>query len=249
MPRVNRLKRYGRRSARKMARRARGVRQRSMYQSQLFTETFKVNTIAAPSPSVPGVMADGSIRIQPGTQFTVGKFQFRMSDIPQVQNYANLYNLYKVLKIQAIIIPKFTNADPNSAQYNIGIPTAAWENARIVYSINDDTNDLAVPLSELDVLEDNGAKIRALTRPLKINFRPKVVVDGTDPATNLGVAIMPKFRSWVGFGADDQAYDPSRAPYHVGVDWCVSCDNTSTNEFLDVADVYFKVSFVCKDPR
>lgn len=212
-----------------------------------------MNTVALPGPTVPGVMADGSIRIQPGTQFTVGKFQFRMSDIPQVQNYANLYNLYKVLKIQAIIIPKFSNADPNSAQYNNsvggGAPIAAWENARIVYAINDDTNDISVPLSELDVLEDNGAKIRALTRPLKITFRPKAVVDSTDPTNNGLVAVQPKYRPWLGFGADDQAYNPSRAPYHVGVDWCLSCDNTSTTEFLDVADVYFKVSFVCKDPR
>lgn len=220
-----------------------------MYQSQLFTETFKVNTVALPGPTVPGVMADGSIRILPGTQFTVGKFQFRMSDIPQVQNYANLYNLYKILKIQAIIVPKFTNADPNSATYNNGLPIASWENARIVYSINDDTNDISTPISELDVLEDNGAKIRALTKPLKITFRPKAVIDGTDPATNLAAVVQPKYRSWLGFGPDDQSYGPSRAPYHVGVDWCLSCDNTSTTEFLDVADVYFKVSFVCKDPR
>lgn len=230
-------------------RRKRRVMRKAMYQSQLFTETFKVNTVALPGPTVPGVMADGSIRIQPATQFTVGKFQFRMTDIPQIQNYANLYNLYKVLKIQAIVIPKFSNADPNSATYNNAQPIAAWENARFVYSINDDVNDLSTPLTELDVLEDNGSKIRALTRPIKINFRPKVVVDGTDPATTNFVAIQPKYRPWIGFGPDDNAFTPARAPYHVGVDWCLSCDNTSTTEFLDVADVYFKVTFVCKDPR
>lgn len=157
--------------------------------------------------------------------------------------------MYKVLKVQAIVIPKFSNADPNSAQYNNTLPIASWENVRMVYAINDDTNDLATPTSELDVLEDNGAKIRSLTRPTKITFRPKVVVDPTDPATTLGVATMNKYRPWIGFGPDDNAFSPSRAPYHVGVDWCVSCDNTSTTEFLDVADVYFKVTFVCKDPR
>lgn len=142
------------------------------------------------------------------------------------------------MKIQAIVIPKFSNADPNSATYNQIVPAAAWENARIVYAINDDTNDTSVPTSELDVLEDNGCKIRALTRPLKINFRPKVVIDGTDPAVGGNAILQPKYRPWLGFGPDDDNFQPNRAPYHVGVDWCISCDNTSTTEFLDVADVY-----------
>lgn len=88
------------------------------------------------------------------------------------------------------------------------------------------------------MLEDNGCKIRALTRPLKINFRPKVVIDGTDPATASNAIFQPKYRAWLGFGADDDHFDATRAPYHVGVDWCLSVDNTSTTEFLDVADVY-----------
>lgn len=80
--------RYPRRARkfRRGLRRIRKVIRRAQYQSQVFTETFKANTVALPGPTIPGVMADGSIRIQPGTQFTVGKFQFRMSDIPQVQN-------------------------------------------------------------------------------------------------------------------------------------------------------------------
>lgn len=226
----------------------RNIRRRAMYQSQVFTETFKVNTFAQP-PTTPGVLSDGVIRIQPGTQFTAGKFQVKMIDIPQVQNYANLYQFYKILKVQAIIIPKFSNADPNSAQYNVTLPIATWENCRITYAVNDSTNDLATPTSELDVLEDNGCKIRALTRPIKINFRPKVVLDGTDPTNNGLIAVQNKYRPWIGFGADDGDFSASEAPYHVGVDWVVSCDNTSTTEFLDVADVYYKVTFVCKDPR
>lgn len=43
-------------------RKGRNIRRKAMYQSQLFTETFKVNTFAQP-PTTPGVMSDGSIRI------------------------------------------------------------------------------------------------------------------------------------------------------------------------------------------
>lgn len=244
-PRGRRLR--GRRYRRR-ARLGRNIRRKAMYQSQVFTETFKANTFATP-PTAPGIMSDGVIRIQPGTQFTAGKFQVKMIDIPQVQNYANLYQFYKILKVQAIVIPKFTNADPNSAQYNNSLPIASWENARFVYAINDSTNDLAVPTSELDVLEDNGCKIRALTRPLKINFRPKAVLDPADPTTNALIPTQSKYRPWIGFGQDDGDFQAGEAPYHVGVDWVLSCDNTSTTEFLDVADVYFKITFVCKDPR
>lgn len=87
------------------------------------------------------------------------------------------------------------------------------------------------------MLEDNGVKIRALTRPMKIVFRPKAALDGTDPTTNGLIPSQPKYRQWLGFGPDDGAMTPTDAPYHVGVNWVVSCDNTSTTEFLDVADV------------
>lgn len=234
---------------RRAGRKGRNIRARAMYQSQLFTETFKCNTVAIPGPTNPGVGADGVISIPAGSQFTLGKFMVRMTDVPQIQNYANLYQFYKILKVQYILIPKFSNADPNSATYNQSLPLAAWENARITYAINDSTNDLATPTSELAVLQDNGAKVKALTRPLKINFRPKAALDPTDPTTNNLIPVQPKYRPWLGFGAQDGNFQPAEAPYHIGVDWCVSCDNTATTGFLDIADVYCKVTFVCKDPR
>lgn len=80
-------------------------------------------------------------------------------------------------------------------------------------------------------------KIRALTRPMKIVFRPKAALDPADPTTNALIPSQTKYRPWLGFGPDDGAITPSDAPYHVGVNWVVSCDNTSTTEFLDVADV------------
>lgn len=87
------------------------------------------------------------------------------------------------------------------------------------------------------MLEDNGVKIRQLTRPLKITFRPKAAVDGTDAAAGTTTVIQPKYRPWLGFGPDDGNLQPTDVPYHVGVNWVLSCDNTSTTEFLDVADV------------
>jgi len=95
------MPRMTRRASRRPLRRRRAVRrrygyrirQRAMYQSQVFTETFKCNTVAIPGPTCPGVLTDGVIRIQAGTQWTLGKFMVKMSDVPQIQNYANLYQM------------------------------------------------------------------------------------------------------------------------------------------------------------
>lgn len=252
MPRMRARRRYARPSLaqrlRNRRRRARGIRQKSMYQSQLFTETFKCNTQALPPTNI-GVGADGVIKVAGGTQFTPGKFMVKITDIPQIQNYANLQQFYKILKVTQIIVPKFNVSDPNVGQYNQANSVAAWEVPRMAYAINDSTNDLATPTSELDVLEDNGVRIKRMTNPFKITFRPKAALDSTDPTTSQLVPSQPKYRPWLGFGPDDGAITPADAPYHVGVDWVISCDNTATSEFLDVADVYCKVSFVCKDPR
>lgn len=78
-----------------------------------------------------------------------------------------------------IIVPKFTEVDPNQAA--AGTPTGVVEAPRIVYAINDSTNDLLAPSTELSVLADNGAKIRKLTRPLKIKCVPKPALDAVNP--------------------------------------------------------------------
>lgn len=209
------------------------------YQSQVFTETYKANSTSI------GVDASGVIGIVGGNQGIAGKFFVSMKDIPQYQQYQSLYNMFKITRVVAIIVPKWNSGDMNTAQYNLANSAPAWEVPRMAYAINDNTNDLLAPTSELEVLEDNGAKIRRLTDPFKIKFHPRVAIDGVNPAnTSQGVAIQYPRKPWVGFDGIGTTL------LHTGVDWYISCDNTATSaNFLDVADVYFKVSFVCKDPR
>lgn len=214
-------------------------RRMGTYQSQVFTETYKANATSY------GVDASGVIGLTGPAQGVAGKFLVSMKDIPQYQQYQNLYNMFKITKVTAIIIPKWNSGDPNTAQYNLLNSTPAWECPRMAYAINDNVNDLTPPTTELEVLEDNGAKIRRLTSPFKIRFSPRVAVDGVNPAnTTQGVAIQYPRKPWIGFDGIGTTL------LHTGVDWYVSCDNTaSPDNFLDVADVYFKVSFICKDPR
>lgn len=230
-------------------RRAVRIARMPRYQSQFFTETFKCNTTGA-SPTSTGVNTNGEILVPMPAQTLGGKFAFKMTDLPQYNSYADLYQQYKVTKVQAIIIPKWSANDPNQAAANNGAAPGtvpSYERARIAYAINDDVNDLHAPTTELEVLEDNGCKIRAIDRsPIKITFRPKPAIGMTDPTTNNLVPTQPKYRDWLGFG--DKGV-PADAPVHIGVDWFISAASTAGVGFLSVADVYFKVTFCCKDPR
>lgn len=91
------------------AKKGRAVRRKAMYQSQVFTETFKANATSS------GITSDGQIQVPMPAQSIGGKLMVKITDVPQVQQYSALYNFYKILKVQAIVIPKWSNADPNVA--------------------------------------------------------------------------------------------------------------------------------------
>lgn len=94
----------------------------------------------------------------------------------------------------------------------------AVQTPRIVYSINDDPNDSANPTNELDVLVDNGCRIKMLARPMKIVFRPKVQLGQIGPGGST-VYTQARHRQWL------PTMDPNaQNAEHFGVDWCVSID-------------------------
>lgn len=219
---------------------ARKVFRKAVSQSQVFTETCKaVGT---------GLTSDGRIQIIGGTSFTAGKFSFSLNNLDSttLSAYSALYQMYKILKVTAIIIPKWNSVDQNTAQLATGAAQPLTEAPRIAYAINDSTNDLLPPTTELDVLQDNGAKLRMLTKPLKIKFRPRAALDAINPLnTAHNVAYQFNMQPWIGFDGDGTVIP------HVGVDWVVSQTNTypTPSDFSNVADVYYKVTFMCKDPR
>lgn len=219
---------------RKVARRGRARRmiskvlRKAVNQSQVFTETVKAQS----NPSY-GISANGTIDIQSGTQFTPGKFsvQMNMLDANTFAAYRNLYQSYKILKASVIIVPKFTETDPNMAA-GLAPTTGVVEAPRITYAVNNSTNDLLAPVNELDVLADNGCKIRKLTRPLKIKFNPVAAIDGINPQNPThNVALQYDMKPWIGFDGDGSIIP------HVGVDFVVSQGNTLTAGFSSVADV------------
>lgn len=217
------------------------VRRKALNQSQVFTETF-----IPPALTMPGVDADGYITLTNPALQQLGKFQVNIGAIPQIAQYSQLYTQYKILKAQVILMPSWGAEDFNMAEVSQSGGRAATETARIVYAINDDAADTLPPGTEMQVLEDNGCKIRQLTNPLKISFRPKPVLTMSNPFTGGASAVQPKYSSWLAFDGDGKNIN------HVGVDWCITKYSSFPGPdpaFVHLAQVYVKLTFVCKDPR
>lgn len=213
----------------------------------IFTETC-----AASGPEGFGLTPAGIIQVQGGTLGSGGKFTIQMNNLPtdQVSAYQKLQHNYRILKVQAIIMPKWNSFDLSAAQQNNSVPVGNFEAPRITYAINDSTGTSSlVPVSELSVLPSNGCKIRKLTTPVKINFRPKACIDGLNgsggivPGTQ-AVQFQRKYNPFISFDGAGV-----NVP-HVGVDWWVSSgNNADLTDTLNVAQVYQKITFQLSDPR
>lgn len=108
--------------------------------------------------------------------------------LPQAAQYQALYNQYRINWVRYLIIPQWDSYDPNNA--------AVTSMPRIAYSIQDTAFEIAVPpASETDIMTDNGCKIRALDKPLKISHIP---VPSLGMANALGgFASVSKKRTWI----------------------------------------------------
>lgn len=87
-----------------------------------------------------------------------------------------------------------------------------------MYAVNDDPNDQTNPANELDVITDNGCRIKQLTRPFKITFRPKVALGVIGPGGST-IYAQDRYRQWLPT-MDPNAYNAE----HFGVDFCASFD-------------------------
>jgi len=199
------------------------VRRRRLYNpTPTFTETYKSGLVTAN---------------------TGGQFTARISDIPQIADYLALYNQYRINWIKVMLIPDFGSADPNTYSQNFvgGIPSVA--NARIAWAIND-TPNLPNPVSEADVLTDNGAKIKTLTNKWQQSFKPRPDKFTGTAVGGSGVAVREKFNQWLSFA--EPAF-PANNPIHRGVSYWISALSATGGD--QAYHVYYKVNFSLRDPK
>lgn len=201
---------------------------RSLYNPQpTFTETF--------------ALPRDNFTLQAGSG--IGKvFKVSFNNIPQWPQYMNLYKQYKINWVKVMVIPSFdtTSADINS---NFSAVTGFAGMARIVHSIQN-SPDEPVPLSEAQVLSDNGAKIRKFGSKWSCSFKP---VPDVSMATVSGV-IPTRLRSrqWFNFDATTLTNNPE----HGAVTAYVTLPGAPGSNDVTVSyTVYYKVNFSLRDPQ
>jgi len=223
-------RRRGRKSNRpaRRARVNRRVNRARMFNPQpVFTETFRIFTDDPLAP--PYRLASNS----------GGVMSVRISDMPQIAQYNALYQKYRILKAKFICLPQFVteSSDVNAASYNGSQGLGNWGMARIVTAINDSPQQL-IPLSENDVLEDNGCRIS--TGKPKLTFTCRPVPDTLDANGNR-FTMKNKFLNFNGTAGPDIT--------HYGIRWWYTLPNPGGN-IQDVPYfVYVKLTFQLSDPR
>lgn len=212
MPRIAR--RRGRKP-RKMLRRRKGGR-KTYNPRPVFTETYTLASLAT----------------QAG-----GVLKFSMDQIPQLTQYSNLYQKYKILKANVLLFPEFNSFDQNQAEQNVALTRSSFGLSRIAWAVND-TPNIAAPANELAVLQDNGAKIRSVTdRGVRLHCRP---VPNVEDANGVEMTFKNKFINF-------EASSPNIA--HSGISYWVSQLATLTPGTQNVLICYVKLTFQLSDPR
>lgn len=174
--------------------------------------------------------------INTGTTGTAaGLLAVAMNQVPQWTDYSALYNQYCIKSVQFILMPEYDQYDSNN---NAAATAAAVTAPRLVYAINDSAQQIT-PTTELEVLQDNGARIRMLDKPIRIRCRPVAQVATTDSNGN------PQFETrksrWLSFQNSGTA--------HSGVAWALTQTNPNTTLALPAMKPYVKLTFSLRDPK
>lgn len=184
----------------------------------IFTESYALPTAAGPqyamNPSSGGVLS------------------VNVNQIPQLAQYSNLYQKYRILKAVFICIPTWSteSSDPQVAS-TIGL-------SRIVYAVNN-SPAIVAPANEATVLQDNGCKILCGKPKIVMSCRP---VPNTLDANGVQTTFKDKFINFNTVPANDTP--------HYGISWYHSQPGTAVPAGNGIPYlVYVKLTFQLSDPR
>lgn len=195
--------------------RKRGLRARNP--SPTFTETY---TLTSLQPNAGGV------------------FRFSMDQIPQLAQYSGLYQKYRILKASIHLLPEYNSFEQNQAESNAALSRTYFGLSRVAWATND-TPNTAAPANEAAVLQDNGARIKALsTGGIRMSCRP---VPSTNDANNVAMTFNRKYINFNNSGPN--------APHSGIAYWLTQQVSGGAPVAVNVAIVYVKLTFQLSDPR
>jgi hypothetical protein len=221
---ARRLRRRVRRARRSYGGGARGIARRILRPAQTFTETISAGFVNAN---------------------TGGLFTASMNSVPQRTNYANLYRQFRINKLTVLIVPRFTAQEQNQLQANVAPGIIAYNQPRITYAINNSA-DQAAPTSELQVLEDNGCRMKVIDgKPFTLSCVPVANIgQQKQNSLTLDTVGVSKRRQYLSF---DEGLDV----VHNGIAFWVSQADSTGSYFRQPTafDFFYKINFSVRDPR
>ena len=201
----------------------------------LYAAPSKLRSVTRASPTFTETYKYGEIFNNNTTGMVTGIWKVRMLDVPQISQYSALYNQYCIKRAVLHIVPAYNVYDSTN---NPTFTTPSITAPRLVFAINDSAQQ-PTPATESDVLTDNGCKIRTLSRPVKIAFKP--VAEVAMGASTGGFVSESKRTRWLSFNNPEIL--------HAGVSWSITqyINSTALNDPL--CTVFVKLTFGLRDPK
>lgn len=165
-----------------------------------------------------------------------GTFACRITDIPQIAQYSNLYNMYKVNWIKVILTPRYNSVDGSAY-----LSTGRGNQLPIMYSAVQDTPFAPNPATVSDVLQMNGARIQPITSVWSKSFKPTAAVEQSTGGANL--AKKREVKQWYAFDTTLTGNNP----LFQGIAYIIACAIQGSD--TPVFDVHYKVCFSLRDPK
>lgn len=157
-----------------------------------------------------------------------------MDYIPQLAQYSNLYRQYRINWVKFTLLPNHDTYDGSQVTTQQGMPRISW-------AIND-TPELVAPVSESDLLEDNGSKVKPFTTKWSASCKPTPDIAVTENITNALIPITMK-RRFLNFTPSNTGN-----PLHYGISYWIS-QSLAGGQPPASFNLYMKVNFSVRDPR
>lgn len=177
------------------------------------------------------------LEVSPIQTNTGGRFTCRFLDLPQNSNYSVLYKQFCIKKLQVILLPNFGAVDP-------ALLTSGMNTSRFTFAVND-TPSTVNPVSEVDVLASNGAKVVLGSKKIVINCRPKP--DILNPTGKDAALFATRIRGATWLNTDSgQVVNTGTGIDHGSISWW--CSNAPFSTPITQFNVYYKITFSLRDP-
>jgi len=173
---------------------------------------------------------------------TGGVFKCRLSDIPQHSDYGALYSQFAIRKLKVVLLPRYGASEPNAAL--AGLTAIDIQNTRMAFAVNDSPAK-QIPTSEIEVLEDNGAKVVVGHKKLTITCYPKPDLGQIDLNSAAVVATRTKKLQWLNFDNATTARN-GESIQHGSISYWIT--GSSALAQYECYDAYYYITFSVRDP-